>query len=159
MLNQTTILAIRALIFLSSQPRAQICPPRLIAGKLKSSSAYMAKVLRLLVKVGILRAERGKNGGVVLYRPPDRISLLTIVEACQGTLVASVCQEDCGPESTCAFHKAAQELHEATIQVLKKWDLKQLAQQPIPSAKLKLGFPCLMSKPNRHKGEHELHAL
>jgi len=119
----------------------------------------MAKVLRLLVKAGILRAEHGKKGGVLLYRPTEQITLLSIVEACQGALAASYCQDDCDPQSTCAFHKAALELHEAILQVLKKWTLKELVQQPLSSAELKLGIPCLMSKPNRHKGEHELHVL
>lgn len=159
MLTNTSILAVRALIYLANHPKSQVCPPRVVAGKLNASTAYMAKVLRLLVKAGILRAEHGKKGGVLLYRPTEQITLLSIVEACQGALAASYCQDDCDPQSTCAFHKAALELHEAILQVLKKWTLKELVQQPLSSAELKLGIPCLMSKPNRHKGEHELHVL
>ena len=38
------------------------------------SPAYAAKILRVLRKGGFVKAERGKEGGYTLARPPDRLS-------------------------------------------------------------------------------------
>jgi DNA-binding IscR family transcriptional regulator len=105
----------------------------------------MAKVLRSLVKAGILRAEHGSRGGVVLNRRPREITLLAIVEACQGAIVGSYCENVRDPATTCAFHRAAVELREATIAVLSRWNLEQLGQS---SGRTKCdldGKPCLTS--------------
>jgi Rrf2 family protein len=145
MLNKTTLSAIRALVYMAGEPLTVIHSPRLIAGQMGESPTYMAKTARLLVKAGLLRAEMGAKGGVRLAMPPSRITLLAVVEACQGTIVGSYCQEGCPPGSTCAFHDAAQQLQESIMRVLTRWTIAQLAERPFASARRKAGLPCVMA--------------
>jgi Rrf2 family protein len=91
-LGKTTLSALRALLFLTQQEPAACLSPRHIAAVLGESPTYLAKVLRHLVKAGVLRAERGATGGVRLAMAPEDVTLLDVVEACQGTIVGNYCQ-------------------------------------------------------------------
>jgi DNA-binding IscR family transcriptional regulator len=104
----------------------------------------MAKVLRSLVKAGILRAEHGSKGGVFLNRRPAEITLLAVVEACQGAIVGSYCQDIDDIRATCAFHRAAVELRKAITDVLSHWNLEHLVRAPGPAKRLPGGKQCMM---------------
>jgi Rrf2 family protein len=129
MINKTSLSAIGALIYLCrNQGRSS---PRHIAAVLGESPTYLAKVLGQLVKSGILRAQKGAKGGVQLNRPPSQISLLSIVEACQGIIVGNYCDTPCSPTAACAYNRAAVELQQAIVSVLSRWDLQQLSEIPM----------------------------
>ncbi len=130
MITKTSLLATRALLCLARDQTDVATSPRSIALQLGESQTYMAKVLRSLVKAGILRAEHGRRGGVLLNRRPEAITLLAVVEACQGAIVGSYCEDVDDPGTTCAFHRAALELRESIVAVLSHWTLERLAKAP-----------------------------
>lgn len=135
MLTQTSEIAIRALVFLGVQDRAEPTAPRVIAEAVGSSPTYLMKTLQLLVRAGILRSRRGARGGVWLGRAPQDISLLNIVEACQGLIVANYCQglgHKFSPH-VCAFHQAMQDVYNATTTSLARWTLADLLRKPGPT--------------------------
>ncbi|MEW5978817.1 MAG: Rrf2 family transcriptional regulator [Acidobacteriota bacterium] len=152
MITKTTVSAVRTLIHLARQGPGGLLSPRKIAEDLNESPTYLAKVTRLLVKKGILRAERGVKGGVRLGRPPREITLLDILEACQGSIVGSYCEEDCELAITCAYHHAAVELREAVVGVLSRWTLEQLLQKPNPLPGRQSRIPCVLTSPSGLKG-------
>ena len=145
MITKTSLLAIRALLCLAKDKQGVATSPRSIALQLGESQAYMAKVLRSLVRAGILRAERGSRGGVLLNRRPDEITLLAIVEACQGAIVGSYCENSVDPGTTCAFHQAASELRQSIVTVLTRWTLEQFARSPRPTHRLPGNAHCMMA--------------
>lgn len=145
MITKTSLLATRALLFLAQEQQAVATSPRSIAVELGESQTYLAKVLRSLVKAGILRAEHGSKGGVRLNKRPGEITLLAIVEACQGAIVGGYCQEIEDIGIACSFHHAAVELREAIIDVLSRWSVEQLAQSPLPTKRLPGGKQCMMA--------------
>jgi Rrf2 family protein len=136
MLTQTSESAIRLLIDLAQQGGNEPQNFRQIAEKLEESPTYMAKITRLLVRANILRAHRGALGGVTLNRPPQTITMLSIVEACQGVLVGDYCQQTADLAFTCAYHQAGAELHQAISDVLSRWTLADLVERPKPSSHL-----------------------
>ena len=135
-LTKTSISAIRALVYLGLHDTGEPVSPRHVAGRLGESQTYLAKVMRHLVKAGILRAHRGGGGGVTLNRPPEQITLLAVVEACQGAIQGNFCEDAEDLAKTCAFHQAAGELHRAVVDVLSRWTLAQLLIKPRPSPEL-----------------------
>jgi Rrf2 family protein len=143
MISKTTISAVRALIFVAQNTKDRALSPRLIGEALGESPTYLAKVARHLVRAGILKAEKGVKGGVRLGRPADSITLLAVVEACQGTILGSYCQTGCTPEFVCAYHQAAVELQEAIIGVLSRWTLDELVQRSHGSEET-VTFPCFI---------------
>lgn len=133
MLTKTTISAIRALVHLGLHGGGSPISPRRMAEQLGESPTYLAKVMRLLVRTGILRAHYGATGGVVLNHDPQSITLLAITEACQGTLLANLCLETDDLASTCAFHQAGAELHQAILGVMSHWTLADFLRNPSPA--------------------------
>ncbi len=136
MLTRTSLSAIRALVFLGLNPHGQPWSPRAIAEHLGESPTYLAKVVRHLVRAGILKAHRGATGGVSLNQDPCKISLLLIVEACQGAVLGDFCSDATDLSKTCAFHQAGAELHQAIVTVLSKWTLAQFLERPCPDASI-----------------------
>ena len=130
MLTQTSELAIRTLIFLALEGEGEPLSPRKIALSMDCSPSYLAKTVGLMVRSGILRSVRGSAGGVLLARPPKEISLLDVVEACQGLITAQYCDGAEDPGEVCCFHEAMFELHELTIGTLSKWTLEDMLRCP-----------------------------
>jgi Rrf2 family transcriptional regulator, nitric oxide-sensitive transcriptional repressor len=144
-LGKTTIAALRALFFLLDHEPGTCLSPRRIAEALGESPTYLAKVLRHLVRAGVLRAERGARGGVRLDVPPGQVTLLQVVQACHGTIVPSHCQAAADGRCVCGFHMAALELHEATRGVLSRWTLSDLHSVPVRLESIPDEVPCLIT--------------
>lgn len=147
MLTATTETAIRALVFLCRRGGEQPASHREIAEAVGASPSYMAKIAGLLTRAGIVRSQAGVGGGIVLNRSPASITLLDIVQACQGLITADYCQalgEDTSPE-VCAFHQAMYDVHHATVRALSRWTLKALAARPGPKGALAGNRECRMA--------------
>ncbi|MGO8750886.1 MAG: RrF2 family transcriptional regulator [Thermoguttaceae bacterium] len=136
MFTKTTLSAMRALVYLGLSRREEPISPRHIAETLGESPTYLAKVVRYLVKPGILRARRGVTGGVVLNRLPGEITLQSVVEACQGAILGDFCSEAPELAEACALHQAGVELNQAILGVLSRWTLADLLNRPHPTASL-----------------------
>ena len=146
MINGTSLSALRTLIHLGKE-RPTLIPPRRIAEQLGESPTYLSKITTQLVKADILRSERGVNGGVQLARPAADITMLAVVEACQGTIVGGYCRSVCRPSEVCAFHHAAQQLESAIRETLERWTLEHLLQKATRVRPLVDGFACVMLPP------------
>lgn len=136
MLTQTSELGIQVLLHLVLAGEDKPVSPRRIAEAIASSPTYMSKVAGLLVRAGILRSHRGFKGGVTLAVTPAELTLLEIVEACQGRVLGDFCQPADDLKLVCAYHRAMAELHDAIIEVLSRWTLADLAAQPQPAPEL-----------------------
>ena len=66
------------------------------------SSAYAAKILRILRRAGFITAARGKDGGYMLARPAGRIVIGDVIDALGGRLFESdFCDQHSGQHSVC----------------------------------------------------------
>ena len=153
MLTRTSEIAIRALVFLGQSPSDHPLAPRLIATAIACSPTYLAKTLRLLGRAGIVRSRKGAHGGVWLARRPSDISLLNIVEACQGLIVADYCHGlgQRSSSSVCAFHQAMQDVFGAITTALSRWTLADLLRNPAPAGGPAAARTCKLTfAPRRH---------
>lgn len=66
-------------------------PVQELASAVDIPQAYLAKLVSLLVRVGILTTQRGRGGGVSLAKPPDTVSLKEIIEAVEGPTALQDC--------------------------------------------------------------------
>ena len=71
--------ALQALIVLAHSDGA--CPSSAIADNLHAHAVFLRRVLAQLVRVGIVVAREGRDGGYALGRPADRITLAEVYEA------------------------------------------------------------------------------
>ncbi len=85
-------------------------------GELKRD--YLARVMGLLCRTGIVEPLRGKKGGYQLTRPPAEVTMLQIIEAIEGPQALNFCQSDppiCNHTETCKVHQVWNELQEIFI--------------------------------------------
>jgi len=71
--------AVQALIVLAHSNEA--CPSAAIADNLHAHAVFLRRVLAQLVRIGIVRAREGRDGGYTLGRPADKITLAEVYEA------------------------------------------------------------------------------
>lgn len=144
MLTKTSETAVKALVYLALLKTDEPLSPRQIAEAIGTSPTYLAKTTALLVKAGILRSFRGALGGVTLATDPAQITLLQIVEVCQGRILASYCQPFDKLHLVCGYHQAMHEIHAATTSVLSTWTIADLVKRPLPHPTLRPNVHCRM---------------
>ena len=87
-----------------------------IAQTMKVPQSYLSKVLQSLVRGGLVFSTRGLNGGFVLTRSPDQLSMLDIMNAVSPIKRIESCPLDLESHSSdlCPLHRR---LDEAMAQV------------------------------------------
>lgn len=132
-LNKTTELGLNSILFLAQQPTGYLVNPQELASRLGESPTYMAKVLRLLARADLIRSHRGAAGGFELIRAKENLTLLDVVEACQGPIRGNYCAEVPVEQVPfmCGYHQAMHELKESCRTVLAKWTIAQILKHPV----------------------------
>jgi Rrf2 family protein len=131
MITKTTENALQILLYLGLQPEDRLVAQSEIAVKIPGSPTYLAKVVNLLSRAGILRSFRGTQGGVQLARPCEAITLLHVVEACQGPIHEPYCDSKIVPGvQVCGFHQAMADIRSNLLQTLARWTLADLVRRP-----------------------------
>jgi Rrf2 family nitric oxide-sensitive transcriptional repressor len=95
-LTQFTDFGIRALIILAEH-EGEVVSASHIAESLGVSVHHMAKVLQALGAAGLVRSQRGKQGGVALAQAPEAIRIGAVVQALEeGQALVECCRADGG---------------------------------------------------------------
>ena len=89
-LSQTAAYAFHAALRLAGNPKASFIPCNKLAELGKMPERFLLQILRDLAKKGILESTRGGKGGFMLARRPDEISVLEVIEAVDGPIVATL---------------------------------------------------------------------
>lgn len=128
--NQTAQYALRAVMHLATDPNAEPARCRDIAASTGIPAAYLSKILRRLVRHGLVRAARGHHGGFLLARPPERIRLSDVLEAVGGSLERDLCifgVGRCDAAQPCPLHDSWSRLNDAFHSWSKRTTLRAMA--------------------------------
>lgn len=95
---------------------------------------YLYQLLITLRKAGLVRSRRGPQGGHMLSRPPDRISLAEVVLALEGPLAPVTCVQDsvvhdCRFADTCVVRDVWRRVTDATRRILEDTSFEQLVER------------------------------
>jgi Rrf2 family protein len=137
-LSRETRYAILALDQLSSRPLGEIMPAEELARSADLPLSYLRKILRTLVRAGILRSFRGR--GYELLRPAATIRLTDVLSAVgDDALVGERCifwREECSVGDPCPLHWRWQDLRPAVESELARLTIEQVreARQASPPA-------------------------
>lgn len=110
---------------------------RNIAGQTSITKPYLAKIINQLVCQGLVASKRGREGGVVLARPANQISLLEIVEAFEGGNWSRACffgLESCPSKRACPAHAMWAEMRGQIETSLRQTTLAEVARITQPDA-------------------------
>ncbi len=112
-ITQQADYAVRAVLELALQPAGVRLSCETIAQRHAIPLAFLTKSVARLATEGILRNQRGVNGGVQLARPAEDINLLEVVEAIDGPITFNRCNRkpsECSRSRTCLVHPIWAEL-------------------------------------------------
>lgn len=97
---------IRGVIYLALRAEKSAVLISEVAQAHEIPESYLAKIFQGLTRQGILRSSRGVGGGFALSRPPDQITLMDIVTACEGPILVSKClnrKDKCDKHDICGL--------------------------------------------------------
>ncbi|MCI9198184.1 MAG: Rrf2 family transcriptional regulator [Lachnospiraceae bacterium] len=83
--------ALRVMISLAQYQENGYVPLKDIAKQQEISEKYLEIILKTLVKGKLLKGLRGKGGGYMLTRPPERYTVGEIIELAEGPLAPVAC--------------------------------------------------------------------
>ena len=131
-LNQATDYAFRMVLHMAVIPAGKQMP----GGELSTSELiperFLLKIMRSLIKAGIMKSYRGVEGGFALNKDPKEITLLDVIRAIEGDTYLQKCLYD--PESCnkscqgmCAVNEAFGVIQETLTQQLEGVNFADLA--------------------------------
>ncbi|HLC19193.1 MAG TPA: Rrf2 family transcriptional regulator [Thermodesulfobacteriota bacterium] len=129
-LSRAAEYAIRGVLYLSGKSDQVTTDIEEIAKATDVPSAYLAKLFQTLGKKGFVRSVRGPEGGFVLLKSPEEISILEIIEALEGPIFLNDClirEGQCPQDKVCPVHDTWKEAQDVFLDYLRNCNFKQLA--------------------------------
>ncbi|HEX4533122.1 MAG TPA: Rrf2 family transcriptional regulator [Rhizomicrobium sp.] len=128
MLSQKARYALHSLIVLARHDGDE---PMLIADIADEANAprkFLEQILLEMKKRGIVRSQRGRQGGYLLGRDPKDITFADVIRVTDGPLALAPCVsvtayhkcDDCIDEKVCALRRVLLQARDATADVLER---------------------------------------
>jgi Rrf2 family protein len=152
MFSQTVEYAMRAVVFLAEAAPAPRTADQ-IAAATKAPKAYMAKVLRQLVRGGVVRSQRGSGGGVTLARTPAETTLLDVVQAVEPIRRIATCPLGLKAHAhqLCPLHHRLDEALAMVEDAFRRSTLEEMLSGSTGTFPLDIRLPSRV-QPNRQEG-------
>lgn len=130
MLSQTAVYALRASAFLASRHPSPCTTQQISHGTLVPKP-YLSKIVRALVRRGVMRSQRGHGGGIALARSPADINLFEIVNSLENRSKHNSTLTEPAPHSLLGgLEREMREIRECVKQRLAAKTLAQLYVSP-----------------------------
>lgn len=98
-----------------------------VAAGLGIALPTVSKILKMLVRGGLLASVLGAKGGYMLARHPSEISIAEIIDAMDGPISITECSTStCSRESTCSTRSKWQGINHIILGALEKVNLAEM---------------------------------
>jgi len=111
-----------AILYLASRQPSELVQIHEIAEHCRLPEPFLAQILRLLVRAGLVTSKKGVGGGFAMARKPTDINFLEVLEALEGPVAVNRCQspiEFCEQQGHCAMEHVWGRAQEALLEVLR----------------------------------------
>jgi Rrf2 family protein len=145
-ITKATDYAMQAMIHMACLPPDGVALRTELAAARNIPASFMAKVLRRLVRAGLLRSTRGVHGGFALARPAPDISMLDVVEAIDGPVELVDCLPDgagCAYSRSCPAMPVWNDARDALRTTLDATSLEDLVSKRVRRGRLVDTRPCV----------------
>ncbi len=123
--------AVRAMVDLATWPAGTRVRTSEIAERQEIPESFLPRIVAMLSRAQLIQAFRGKDGGLLLARRANEISLLDIVRAVEGPICINRCTYNpirCQRSSFCRVHPVWQKIQNYLDQVLGTTTLADLLE-------------------------------
>src|SRR5213595_1346843 len=138
--------ALRALLVLGLNYKQSVLRIQSISQQQNIPKRFLEQILNDLKSAGVVESKRGVAGGYRLARPPEEISLATVIRHIEGALAPVSCVSErfyekcsCPNEERCAIRTVMKEIRDAVVQIAERVTIadlcersRKLDQQPLP---------------------------
>lgn len=110
--------ALIAVLHMARKPAAELATAKEMADRYAVPPELLGKVLQALARAKLISSTQGSRGGYQLQRPVERITLGEVIEAVEGPVVLTKCQEDpahCGQFHACTIKEPIQQIHDQLV--------------------------------------------
>ena len=136
---------LRAMAYLASRYGEGPIRLRTVAEAEELPAKYLEQLVGRLRQAGLVKANRGARGGVMLAKAPDRITAREVIAVLEGSLAPVDCLESKnGHADRCVPHPLWRALHESVQRTLDSFTLADLAvrcRKPAEGSEPKSGAP------------------
>ncbi|TPE51379.1 RrF2 family transcriptional regulator [Amaricoccus solimangrovi] len=136
MISQKTKYAIKALITLAQEQAEGGASLRIeeIANRSNTPKRFLEHILIDIRNAGVIGSRRGRDGGYMLIKPPESISISDVLRMIDGPIAPLPCLsrrayqrcEDCLDERTCRIRKVFGDLYAAYLLMVESLTLADL---------------------------------
>jgi Rrf2 family protein len=119
---------VTAALYLARKAPGELTQIHEIAEHCGLPEPFLAQILRLLVRAGLVSSKKGVRGGFVISRPPEDVSFLDVLEALEGPVAVNRCQspvEHCRQQGCCSMESVWTRAQDALLSVLRESRLSE----------------------------------
>jgi len=131
LISRTSQYAIQALIYIALKGEGTPILSREVAEQLGVPSAYLAKIMQMLCKGGVLTSFRGRLGGFCLREQPEKVDLMRVLLITEGQDFTTHCVlglKQCSDETACPMHHKFLPIKSEIVDMLTGQNLANLAE-------------------------------
>jgi Rrf2 family protein len=128
--------ALRALLVLAANYGDDVVRIQTISEQQRIPKKFLEQILNDLKSLGAVESRRGAGGGYRLAKPPENITLASIVRHIEGALAPVSCVSDrfyencsCPDEARCAIRAVMSEVRAAVVNIMEKVTLADLRER------------------------------
>ena len=128
--------ALRALLVLGLNYQEPLVRIQTISEEQNIPKRFLEQILNDMKTAGLVQSKRGVAGGYRLARPPQHISLASVIRHMEGALAPVSCVSEkfyekcsCPDESKCAIRSVMKEVREAVVRVVEKTTIGELCER------------------------------
>lgn len=130
-ITQEADYAIRAILILAKEGEGAKLDAKTIAERGCIPLRFLLKLLRKLIKAGIIKSFRGVNGGYALLKNSKDINLREVIEAVDGPIAINRCLKNdsfCNANRSfkCTVHRHLDNVQKILIEELEKINFEEL---------------------------------
>ena len=100
---------------------------------------FLGKIAQQLARAGIIEIVQGPKGGYRLLVPPEKLTMLDVVETVIGEIYLNDCvmrPESCDRSSLCAIHRVWGKARDQLRETLRETDFKSVLEDESCTTKL-----------------------
>ncbi len=131
-ITRQTEYAIRTMLELAARPAGDVMQVKIISERQGIPVEFLKKTVQLLALAGLVNTRRGTQGGIMLARVPEDITIADIVKAIEGPIAFNICLEPgytCPNRTTCPVSPVLARAQGAFLQELKRESLADLVEK------------------------------
>jgi Rrf2 family protein len=128
--------ALRALIVLGLNYDQSVVRIQTISDQQNIPKRFLEQILNDLKTAGIVDSRRGVSGGYRLGKPPEQITLASVIRHIEGPLAPVSCVSEkfyekcsCPDESKCGIRSIMKEVRDAIVQILEGVTVAELCDR------------------------------